>query len=88
MLAGFKYMPQFTYIAPQDERTSEMYGNGTGQSCKTSTRWLPDFFSSLFGALRRAGHTLDAMLCTSNPAEQSQFGGSNPTMKNMKPHET
>jgi len=87
MLAGFKYMPQFTYIAPQDERTSEMYGNGTGQSCKTSTRWLPDFFSSLFGALRRAGHTLDAMLCTfRNPAEQSQkFGGSNPNMKITKP---
>ena len=87
MLAGFKYIPQFTYIAPQDERTSEMYGNGTGQSCKTSTRWLPDFFPSLFGALRRAGHTLDAMLCTfRNPAEQSQkFGGSNPNMKITKP---
>jgi hypothetical protein len=76
MLAWFKYMPQSTYIAPQDERTSEMYGNGTGQSCKTSTRWLPDFFSSFFGALRRAGHTLDAMLCTfRNPAEQSQKFG-------------
>ena len=53
-----------------------------------AARWFSTyFFSSFFGALRRAGHTLDAMLCTfRNPAEQSQkFGGSNPNMKITKP---
>jgi hypothetical protein len=57
----------------------------------SSSKMAPSrLFSSFFCALRKAGHTLDALLCTSqNPAQQSQkFGGSNPNMKIMKPEVT